>query len=113
MNNSRSKNNALLQVLLQAKRTRLRGLLQTLTKAEVDTICELVLNSISSDGGCPLTATVAKQCSRHKRTLRQLAFNKKLGWKKRKAIINQRGGAAWLIPILSSVAGTLLSKLWS
>lgn len=107
------RNENLFRVITQAKRPRLRSLLKTLSREEVNAICAAVLNSISPDGACPLPPAQAKRCSRHQRALRQLAFNKRLGWKKRREIINQSGGAAWLVPILTTVVGSLVSKLLS
>lgn len=113
MENLLKKNENLFRVLTQAKRPRLQSILKTLSRDEVDAICGAVLNAISPDGACPLQGAEAKRCSRHQRALRQLAFNKRLGWKKRRAIINQSGGAAWLVPILTTVVGSLVSKLLS
>lgn len=96
------RNRHTLALLKDAGPTRRRAILATLTPREVIDICEIVLNTISPDGAFPLPAERAASCRRHRATLRKLAFNKRQAWRVKRRLI-QRGGGAWLVPILTTL----------
>jgi len=96
------RNRHTLPVLRDARPARRRAILATLTPHEVRDLCEIVLNAIASDGACPLDATQAARCRRHKATLRAIAFRKRRDWRAGRQLI-QRGGGAWLVPVLTSL----------
>jgi len=100
------RNSRLLQLLKDARPLRRRALLATLTASEVRDLCEIVLNAISPQGACPLDGAQAARCRRHKTVLRTLAFRKRGGWREKRRLI-QRGGGAWLVPVLSSLLSTV------
>ncbi|KAK3910759.1 Transcription factor E4F1, partial [Frankliniella fusca] len=98
-----SRNSHLFSVLCTASPARRVALLRTLTREEVLAVCEVILNAISKEGGCPLGAGEARKCERYKGLLRDLAYSKKIGWKGKKKLIVQKGRGAWLVPVLSAL----------
>ncbi|KAK3917844.1 23S rRNA (uracil(1939)-C(5))-methyltransferase [Frankliniella fusca] len=98
-----SRNKHLFTVLCTASPARRVALLRTLSREEVLAVCEVILNAISKEGGCPLGAGEARKCERYKGLLRDLAYSKKIGWKGKKKLIVQKGRGAWLVPVLSAL----------
>ncbi len=96
-------NKHLFSVLCTASPVRRVALLRTLSREEVLAVCEVILNAISKEGGCSLGAGEAEKCVRYKGLLRDLAYSKKIGWKKKKKLIVQKGRGAWLVPVLSAL----------
>ena len=73
----------------------------------VDSLCECALNLLK--GHVPLSRAQKKKLAKHKRGLRDLT-DKKVGRKKKKAILAQRGGfvGALLAPVLKTIVHLLL-----
>lgn len=100
----------LLQLLQTGDRTRRKALLDTLTRDEVNCLCECILNGISGGASQSLSPECIRHCRRHKDRIRSLAFDDKLGWKKKKAILRNQSGAGWFMPLLGAVISSLLMK---
>lgn len=83
--------------------------MSTLTRQEVNGLCECILNGIAGGAKDRLDAQCVKQCSRHRRQLRTLAFNHRLSWKKRRDILHSQSGSGWFIPLLGAVLSAVLA----
>ena len=102
-----------LKVLKQAKPKLRKAILSAADKDLFQCICECCLNICK--GSVSLTPGQKAQLCKHSKTIRQLA-DRKVSLKKKKQLLQQRGGAAFLpaliAPIVSIAAG-LISDLLS
>lgn len=97
---------ALLHVLQGAKPNLRRAILQESDKALIYTICEICENLLL--GNITLTEEQRKKLRRYRDDLRRLAQRGE-GWKTKKQVLVQRGGA--LLPLLLSVVASILPTL--
>ena len=99
----------LVQVLLSAKKKRRDAILETLNKAEVECICELVLNGIAGEAKKRLDPQCVRRCHRHKKHIRALAFQRN-SWQNKRQLIANQSGSGWFLPLIGTVLASLLSK---
>ena len=85
-------------------------MLKGLSPAEVNCICEIVLNAVAGPGKAKLTPECIKHCQRHKQRIRTLAFNHRLSWKKRRDLLANQSGAGWFLPLIAAVVSSFLSR---
>lgn len=99
-----------LQMLVKANKKRRQALIQTMSRTEVNFLCEAVLNAIAGEGRGHLTPECRQRCARHKRLIRELAFNHRLGWQKRKTLLVNQSGSGWFLPLLGAVLSLLTTQ---
>jgi len=85
-----------------------RAILENADCKLVNCLCEVALNTLH--GAIPLTKAQKKRLVPHKNTLRLLS-KKKLAWRKRRKILAKKGGA-FIFPIIASLLGGLLGKIF-
>jgi hypothetical protein len=100
---------ALLKVLESAKPNLRRAILQKSDRALIYAICEICENLLI--GNIPLSEDQRKKLKNYRSKLRRLAQRGE-GWQKKKEVLLQRGGAAFL-PLLLSVVSSILPSLLS
>jgi hypothetical protein len=98
----------LLKVLVKAKPSLRKAILSEADKALVYTICEICDNTLF--GNVPLTPAQKTKIKKHKHIIRKLAQRGE-GWQKKKKVLVQHGGAAF-IPILLSVLSSVLPAIF-
>ena len=98
-----------LQVLVKIKSKSRKLLVEHGPPSLITSICECSLNLLK--GVIPLTPRQKRRLARYKTHLRGLA-NKKVSRKKKKQLLNQKGGnlIKALLPPVLSVLGSLLTK---
>lgn len=97
---------AFLRLLVNSSRPKRKILLQGATNEQYKGLFELCLNLLR--GNLPLSGKDQKQFHRQRYLIRDLA-NKRISIKKKKELINQRGGA--LIASLATFALPLVAQL--
>lgn len=95
----------LLKALFEGNARQKRAILQTASGELINTICELALNVLK--GNIPLTGSQLKKIRKQKVGIKLFA-NKKTSIKKKRKVLNQKGG--FLLPLLS-VAIPFLTSL--
>ena len=98
-----------LHVLVKSKPKLRKLLIEQGPPSLITSICECALNLLK--GVIPLTPRQKRHLARHKTHLSGLA-NKKVSRKKKKKLLNQKGGnlIKALLPPVLSVLGSLLTK---
>lgn len=105
MSSRLSRSLPLLKVLYKANPKQRRLILQKSSDEFVLSLCEVALNILH--GIIPLTPTQHRRLKKRKNEIKYVA-NKKIGVKRKRRLINQRGG--FLLPLLS-VAIPFISSL--
>ena len=110
MSSKLKQNLPLLRILQKSKVTERKAILKSADKELLLSICEWIDNILQ--GNVKLKPEHLRKLKRHASILRKLQ-NRQLGIKKRRNILIQQGGflPALLAPIVSGLAGTLLSNL--
>ena len=98
-------NQSFLRLLARSGPKRRKSLLQHATKEELTSLFEICLNILQ--GHFTLSPKRYKQFKRERHTLRTLA-DKKVGFQRKKKLVNQKGG---FIGALASFAIPLLTQL--
>lgn len=94
-----------LHLLARSGTKRRKSLLKQATKEELATLFEICLNILR--GHLPLTPQLHKKLKKERKTLRTLA-NKRISIKRKKALVNQKGG---FLGTLAGIALPLLAQL--
>lgn len=105
---------SILHALCHTNGSQRKALLRTADKPLVKCICESILNIIS--GTIEVNDTVKNRLKKHKKVLRKLASGKKTkksNWQKKKKIILQHGGGAFLPLVLAPLVNVIASKIFS
>lgn len=100
--------NEILKILGKVNPPTRKSLLKTADKALIYSICELCDNTLA--GNIPLTPSEKQKLAKYKKLLRNIARRGE-SWKKKRAILVQRGGAGPFIPLLLSIIGPAIGKL--
>jgi predicted nucleic acid-binding protein len=98
-----------LRALHKASPSMRKSMLKAADCGLIHSICECVYNTIR--GNVKLTPNQKTRLSRHKKLLRKI-MHRGQSWKKRKKLINQKGGAFLpliLAPLLSGVLSNLFN----
>ena len=102
-------NEPFLRLLTRSSAKRRKVLLRQASKKELTALFEICLNIIK--GNIPLNSTQFKKLKKHQRVIRTLS-DKKVPLRKKKIIVNQKGGAAGaVIGTIASLVLPLLAKL--
>lgn len=110
MSNRIRKNIHYLKVLHKSKPSVRKAIIENSNKELVDTICECLHNILK--GNVRIPSETYKILKRHQGVVRDL-HNKKVGIIKKKKLLIQNGGflPALLAPIITGIAGSLISNL--
>lgn len=99
---------AYLQVLLHAKPSVRQAILKTADKALIYSICEVCDNTLA--GNAPLTRPQVQQLKRYRKIIESLASRGESWIKKRRTLVrNQKGGA--FLPLLLGFLAPVVGKL--
>jgi len=102
------KNKNFLKYICSCDAKKRRVLIKSASPDEINSLCECILNVYKKN--IPVSKSAVARLRPFKKAVSTLATKKKLSLKKKKHLLNQRGGA--LIPLLlSTLLPTLLSKL--
>ena len=98
-------NQPFLHLLAHSSAKRRKSLLNQATKEELASLFEICFNILR--GNLPLSSFMYKKLERQQRTLRTLA-DKKISLKRKKELVNQKGG---FLGTIASLALPLLAQL--
>ena len=98
-------NQPFLQLLARSSAKRRKALVKQATKEELAALFEICFNILR--GNLPLSTHMHKKLERERQTLRTLA-DKKISLKRKKKVINQKGG---FLGTVASIALPLLASL--
>ena len=98
-------NEPFIHLLARSRPKRRKSLLKQATREELTSLFEICLNILK--GNMPLNQTEYQRLKKHRNIIRKLA-NKRLSFKRKKVIVNQKGGflgtlASIAIPVLGSL----------